>query len=544
MQRTDSEEKARAEIEALRSQVKELQAAAERQRRTEDELRQDVELYRTVFDKAVDGIITIDDSGTALSFNPAAERIFGYTAAEVVGRNINMLMPDPYRGEHDGYLERFLRTGEKQIIGVGREVTGRRKDGSEFPMDLAVSVLFPGGKRRFTGIVRDITGRKELEGQLLQAQKMESVGQLAGGIAHDFNNQLGIILFDVDLLLETVPPDDPAHADLEKIRKVVMRSAELTRKLLLFSRRQHLEQQALNLNRHITEMQKVLSRLLREDIAVELSLAPRLSQVSADPGSVDQLLINLAVNARDAMPDGGRLFVETDNVEVDAAYCRVHSQARPGRFVRLCVRDEGAGMDHATLERVFEPFFTTKAVGKGTGLGLAVVYGIVEAHGGWITVESRLGRGSRFDVFLPRLAGPLPELPPEAGDSGGSGGSGERILLIEDQTELSERAQRALTRSGYVVRACPTLEAARDTFREHDGQFDLILADVVLPDGRGSNLVLELRRENPDLAALLITGYSEERLEVEDPHVPGVAVLQKPFSASDLLQQVRLALSP
>ena len=376
---------------------------------------------------------------------------------------------------------------------------------------------------------------------LLQAQKMESIGQLAGGIAHDFNNQLGIILFDVDLLLEIVPVDDPAHTDLEKIRKVVMRSAELTRKLLLFSRRQHLDPQPLNLNQHITELQKVLSRLLREDIAVELALAPTLSSINADPGSIDQILINLAVNSRDAMPSGGNLLLTTSDIEIDTIYCRTHPQARPGRFVRLAINDDGSGMDEATLARIFEPFFTTKAVGKGTGLGLAVVYGIVEAHKGWISVKSTIGQGSSFEVFLPSLVGIKPEETPATARDDLQTGNGERILLLEDEPDLSERTQRALNRSGYTVRACATLSEARRILQ--DGHFDLLLADLVLPDGRGSNLVLEARERHPNMAALLITGYSDDRMDWGDIKSLGITVLQKPFSAADLLDQVRQVLS-
>jgi signal transduction histidine kinase len=312
-------------------------------------------------------------------------------------------MPAPYHEEHDSYLHNYLTTGNAKIIGIGREVTGQHKNGTTFPLDLAVSEFSQGNKRMFTGIVRDITERKQLEAQLLQAQKMESVGQLAGGVAHDFNNQLGIVLFDLDMML-AVREEEELREDLLKIRKVILRAANLTRQLLLFSRRQQIERQPLDLNGQTHELQKMLDRLLGERIIVEMDLEKNLWTINADPGNMDQVVLNLAINSRDAMPEGGSLRLATCNVMVDEVYCRQHSQARPERFVRLEVSDTGTGMEEAVQRRVFEPFFTTKEVGKGTGLGLSVVYGIVEAHEGWIELESAPNKGSCFSLYLPILS--------------------------------------------------------------------------------------------------------------------------------------------
>ena len=504
-------------------------------------LEQRVAELEAVVDNVIDGIITIDERGHVQTFNRMAEEIFGYSAAEVIGQNVCLLMPDPYKSQHDAHMTNYLISGEKKIIGIGREVLGQRKDGQVFPIDLAVGEFRLGERRLFAGLIRDITERKRLEAQLVQAQKMESVGRLAGGIAHDFNNQLGIILFDVDMILATMSQEDPLREDLAKIRKVVMRSANLTRQLLLFSRRQPMEMRPTNLNQQIAEFQKMLGRLLGEDVEVLMDLSPNLSPVRADHGNIDQVLINLAINARDAMPGGGELNIYTANVVVDKEYCIAHSDARPGPFVCLRVADTGAGMEEEVREQVFEPFFTTKEVGKGTGLGLAVVYGIVQAHEGWIAVQSEVGEGTEFEIFLPALVSQeeVGGSPEEADFALQDQGQRERILLVEDEDELRERMEKLLVRQGYQVEAHSTADGAREAFRHVGGNFDLVLSDVVLPDGRGNELVSEFRSQNPDLPVLLSTGYTDERLDLESLRHQDIPFLQKPFAVADLLEQVR-----
>ena len=623
----------------------------------------------------VDGVITADERGTIKSFNPAAEKVFGYSAEEVVGRNLSMLMPEPYRGEHDGYLSNYLETGERKIIGIGREATARRKDGSTFPMDLAVSEFWQGPKRMFTGIVRDITKRKSaerelqesqrslstlfsnlpgmvyrcrndrdwtmefvsegcreitgydpsdlvvngkvtmgqlihpddaetvwnavqaalkerqpfeityristsegdekwlwergrgvfseqgelqviegfitdlterklLEDQLLQAQKMESVGQLAGGIAHDFNNQLGIILFDVDLLIAGSEGEDQLQEDLHKIRRIVLRAADLTRQLLVFSRRQRMVRRPIVINDEIREQQRMLSRLLGENLHVQLDLADDLCRVNADPANIGQVIINLCVNARDAMPEGGTVRIETKNVLLSHDYCTHHPQASPGRFCCLLVSDTGSGMDEEVKSRIFEPFFTTKETGKGTGLGLSVVYGIVEAHEGWIVVESRRDEGSRFAIFLPSLAREDERESSAAGvaEANGEKGSGESILLIEDEPDLRERTVRLLGDSGYAVTACSSVAEGKEEFDQRHGRFDLLLSDVALPDGRGPALAFELLEKDPDLSIIFMTGYADESTELGRPAKEKPPVLYKPIAIADLLKSVRSVL--
>lgn len=495
--------------------------------------------YRSVVDNVVDGIITIDENGLIESFNPAAARIFGYEPKEVLGRNVSMLMPAPYKEEHDGYIERYKSTRKPRIIGIGRQVTGRRKDGSEFPMELSVGEFTDEGVRRFTGVVRDITERKHLEEQLLQAQKMESVGQLAGGVAHDFNNQLGIILFDVDMLLAAVD-DAPVRDDLQRIRKTVLRAADLTRQLLVFSRRQRMEPQALDLNEHLRDLCKMMTRLLGEDVQPELELAETSCIIEADPGNLDQVLINLCLNARDAMPRGGALLVSTESVTVGEQECRIMGKGTPGRYVRLTVSDSGTGMAEDVRRRVFEPFFTTKETGKGTGLGLAVVYGIVEGHGGWITVESEPGTGSRFQIYLPRVGGAVEDVDhPEEPDT--EKGDGERILLLEDDDDLRGRLVAILTQARYAVTPCSDLAAAQREYAP--GTFDLLLSDVILPDGRGSDFCFEVQAQEPSLPIIILTGHTDGQVDWDQVQERGIAVLHKPIGMAELLEQVRGRLS-
>lgn len=486
--------------------------------------------YRSVVDNVVDGIITIDAQGLINSFNPAAERIFGYNAAEVVGQNVSMLMPEPYRHQHDGYISQYLATSVPKIIGIGREVVGRRRDGSVFPMDLAVSEFRLDGERMFTGIVRDISQRKELEAQLLQAQKMESIGQLAGGIAHDFNNQLGIILFDLDLMIAETEGNNTLLHDLDKIRKVVLRAAELTRKLLLFGRRQRMELRPLNLNQQVREMEKMLARLLGAQVQIHLQLAENLSTIQADPSTLDQVLINLALNARDAMPEGGVLHLETRNVPAAA-----QRSSHPGPFACLSVRDTGTGMDDEVRQRIFEPFFTTKD--QGTGLGLAMVYGIVQSHQGWIAVHSSPGKGTAFEIFLPTLQQVATDQPLAQTTAPKKRGRGERLLIVENEVEMRQRLAQTLGDHNYAVQTAGSIGDARRLWQvEH---FDLVLSDAALTDGRGSELLLSLLAERPGLCALLITGHLGHTLNWEQLQQAGIPVLHKPFAVEALLNQVR-----
>ena len=538
-ERRSSNDRRTKDEQAAPELLQEVRALRRELAQRRDGIQEENTRYRAVVDNVVDGIITIDEAGRIESFNPSAARIFGYAANEVIGNNVSMLMPSPYHEGHDDYLAQYRKTGEAKVIGVGREVTGRRRDGSTFPMDLSVGEFVEDGRRRFTGVVRDITKRKQLEEQLLQAQKMESVGQLAGGVAHDFNNQLGIILFDVDMLLGNV--DEPEiREDLQKVRKTVLRAADLTRQLLVFSRRQRMKPQALDLNEHLHELRKMMARLLGEDVEIRLELADAQCTIEADPGNLDQVLINLCVNARDAMPDGGILRIATENVLISEEDCRRTGRGAPGHFCRLSVADDGNGMDEAVRARIFEPFFTTKEMGKGTGLGLAVVYGIIEGHEGWLAVDSEPGQGTRFQIYLPRHGKGPDEVKEEGIPEDGESGNGERILLIEDDPDLRDRMTRILQKNHYAVSPCQDLATAAREYQK--GAFDLILSDVVLPDGRGPDFCFPLLDDEPALRLIILTGYTDGRVDWEEVRRRGCPVLRKPIGIADLLEHVQAQL--
>jgi len=386
---------------------------------------------------------------------------------------------------------------------------------------------------------------QEREEQLRQSQKLEAVGRLAGGVAHDFNNQLAIIRGYMEMGLEDLPDTSPTYHDLLQIGDAVQRSTSLTEQLLMFSSRQPMNRRPLNLNSQVRNLQKMLGRILGEDVVIDLDLDKDIWTVNADAGNIDQVLTNLSLNARDAMPGGGALTIQTWNVEIDSDYCDLVPEAKQGRYILLSVSDEGGGMGKEVQEHLFDPFFTTKGPGKGTGLGLSVVYGIVQAHEGWITVESQVNRGSRFDIHLPAVAQNA-----EAIDThykpvslAAFQGQGERILLVEDEFSLRQVTQRALADRGYAVEACSTATEATEAFHKAAPPFDLILSDVVLPDGRGTDLVLGFLREQPELPAILVTGYTDERGDWERVRQAGLSVLRKPVPMAFLLKYVQEALN-
>ena len=378
------------------------------------------------------------------------------------------------------------------------------------------------------------------EAQLRHAQKMEAVGRLASGITHDYNNQLTIIKGYVELALDMLPKGSPVDKYLQQVAEAAEQSSSLTGQLLLFSSRQPVNRRPLELNSQLGRLNKMLSRVLGEDVEVGLGLSEDLWTVRADATTMDQVVTNLAVNARDAMPDGGRLEIETENVVVDEAYCRQRLEGRPGRFVRLSISDTGTGMDAEVIAHLFEPFFTTKGPSEGTGLGLSVVYGIVQAHEGWITVESQPGEGSRFEIYLPALDGesPVSKLEPPV-VCRAPRGKGERILLVEDDRMVRDLLKEMLQKKGYSLHLSGTAAEARAMLRDTPSRFDLILCDMGLPDGRGPDLVLQARETHPDLAAILMTGYPDERGEWERLQKAGVGLLRKPLAMADLLRTVR-----
>ena len=370
---------------------------------------------------------------------------------------------------------------------------------------------------------------------------MDAIGKLAGGIAHDFNNQLGIVQGYTDMLIESLDNDPTIQHRLQQIANVVTRASKLTQQLLMFSSKQPIQLRPLDLNQHVTELKTMLERLIGENIELHLDLAPNLNIVHADPGNINQVVTNLFVNARDAMPDGGTITVKTQMVTIDETYrLKVPEAPRTGEFVCLSVSDSGIGMSNDIKEHIFEPFFTTKETGKGTGLGLSVVYGIVQSHGGWITIDSTPNRGSRFDIFLQSQETPHEETTDQTPiDLSSHLGHQEHILLIEDEQSLGEMTQQLLRQKNYQVTLCQTIAQTKSVFETTPNNFDIVLSDVVLPDGRGPQVVLYMLKQKPDLKALLMTGYTDNHADREQVANAGLTLLQKPVPTVLLLKKIR-----
>jgi len=371
------------------------------------ELRESNARLKAVVDTAVDGVILIDARGCILEFNPACEKLFKYRAAEVLRQNVKMLMPSSYRVEHDGYIRNFQQTGERKIIGIGREVLGRRKDGSTFPMDLSVGEAKQEGESIFVGIIHDLTERKRTEELLVQAQKMEMVGQLSGGIAHDFNNLLTVIVGNAEFLSENLKSRRDLQQLADDIGRAGDRGAELTQRLLAFGRRQVLRPIEIDCNALLDTMHKLLQRTLRQDIEIKVDFDAELAFVFADAAQLESAVLNLAVNAQDAMPSGGRLTISTANASLDDHYKSLHPEVVPGEYVLIAVTDDGEGMPREVIERAFEPFYTTKEVGKGSGLGLSMVYGFVKQSNGHVAIYSEPGLGTTVRIYLPQTVSKL-----------------------------------------------------------------------------------------------------------------------------------------
>ncbi|MGI9405179.1 MAG: PAS domain S-box protein [Hyphomicrobiaceae bacterium] len=608
---------------------------------------------RAVINTVPDAIITIDENGTVNSFSPAAERVFGYTAGEVVGQNVKMLMPSPYHDEHDGYIAHYRATGEKKIIGIGREVEARRKDGSVFPINLAVNEMLVDGQCMFTGVIQDIStlrqaqsaslrldqildhslneififdattlrfaqvnsgARRNLgysidelldmtpvdikpefdagefaelieslrdgseeqivfrtiherkdgttypvevhlqlmaeesppvfvaiildiseverrEAMLRQAQKMEAVGQLTGGIAHDFNNLLTVILGNSELLMMQLEENDTAQKLLADAIDAAERGSELTGQLLAFARQQPLSPKVIDLNELVLKMMDLLRRTLGETIRLSTVLATDLGKTLADPVQVHNALLNLAINARDAMPGGGELIIETSNADLDGDSAAVVEGAAPGAYVRLSVRDSGCGMPPDVQAQAFDPFFTTKDTGKGTGLGLSMVHGFAKQSDGHVSLYSEVGHGTSISLYLPDTKGESGSTDARAGTRPPEKTTGERILVVEDDHRVRAVTVRRLEHLGYRPVEASNAAEAMEYLEGSSDPVDLLFTDIVMPGGTsGIELAQDVRTAYPDMKIVLTSGYAQDGL-LATKDLPW---LRKPFALSDL----------
>jgi PAS domain S-box-containing protein len=485
-------------------------------------------------------VVITNCDGTIQYCNPAFEKVTGYTKEEAIGLNPRVLKS----GKHDyRFYGQMWATITEGRIWAGH-LTNKRKDGSLFEEDATISPIRDAAGRisGFVAVKRDVTERLQLEDQLRQAQKLESIGRLAGGVAHDFNNLLTVINGYGDLLLKRLVAPDPLRAYAIHIREAGERAASMTKQLLAFSRKQVIEPRVLDLNATIAESVPMLQPLIGEDVVLKTLLGDGLGQVLADADQIHQVLMNLAVNARDAMPDGGRLDIVTANIELDAENSTAIDPERlPGRYVLMTVTDTGKGMDEATRQRIFEPFFTTKEIGRGTGLGLSTVYGIIRQNGGWVDVASEIGVGTSFQVYFPRIdACPAPK---DVGNSPVTDGGQETILVVEDQTTVRHFAVTALRQYGYRVVDASGGEEAISLAGRYAGEIHLLLTDVVMPGMSGKELSERLEELRPNLKVLFTSGYTADVISNRGVLDRGVTFLHKPFSPEELAAKVREVLA-
>jgi len=492
---------------------------------------------RSILDTVPEAMIVIDEAGIVTSFSAAAAQLFGYDADEVIGRNVRMLMPAPYREEHEGYIRRYLDTGEARIIGYGRVVKGQTKDGAVFPLELAVGEARANGQRIFTGFIRDLTARQKMEAELRQSQKMEAVGQLTGGVAHDFNNLLTVIAGNLEML-EANLKDERQREMLREAQDAVQDGAKLTSQLLAFGRRQPLNPKPTDVGTLVSNFAELLRRALGEPIELSIVTTGSAHLAVVDAPQLQNALLNLAINARDAMPNGGRLTIEISHTRLDADYAQAYAEVRTGRYVLIAVSDTGEGMSEEVRERAFEPFFTTKPTGAGTGLGLSMVYGFVKQSGGNIQLYSELKRGTTVRLFLPLAEAVESAAEPMRAnaDQDVMPDGSETILLVEDDPRLRRVASRRLRSLGYQVIEADNGANALMLLEEHP-DIAMIFTDFVMPGGMNGNELAEAAlAAKPAIKILFTSGYAEPAAA---RRLKAGAWLRKPYTAIELAKKIR-----
>jgi len=516
--------------------ISEFQAVMQditRRKESEEALRLGEERLRAILDSMVDGVIVLDKHGRVTLFNPAAERIFQRPPAEVLREPVeNLFAPGDWAKYHD-YLARHLGQNPTEVI----EAKAVRADGSGLPIDLAVSEITRGGAMMLIVVVRDISERKKLEEQYRQSQKMEAVGRLAGGIAHDFNNLMQAVLGYSNLLDRRLAPGDPNHDTIAQIQKSLAHASSLTRQLLAFSRKTVIKPKLLALNKVVAEMTHLLQRVLGETVQLKLTLAEPVACIRADPGQMEQLILNLAINARDAMPQGGVLSIETSHVTFAEPKSFSSGYLPAGSYALLTIADTGTGMTPEVQAHLFEPFFTTKESGKGTGLGLCNVYGVVKQSGGDIAVTTAVGRGATFHIYLPRFEG----RPGEEESSHllpARGGGHETVLLVEDEELVRVMLVEVLKSGGYAVLDARHGADALALGEQYQEPIDLLVTDVTMPGFSGLELARRLGEKRPAMSVLFISGYSDQDAGQWGKLNQPVQFLQKPFHPDAFLAKV------
>ena len=497
---------------------------------------------RLLAENISDVIWTTDLEGTITFITPSCDNVYGYSPEEMLGMSLEETLPPKSVALVKEKIADAMADYKGAVLVT---IDSMHKNGNMVPVEIIADFLSDetGIPIGITGVSRDISRRKLLEKQLIEAQKMESVGRLAGGVAHDFNNLLTVILSCAEAMEASMREDDPIMEDIRDIRKAGKRGASLTRQLLAFSRRQMIQPQIMDLNELIADLERMIFRLIGEDIEMRFTPNKDLWRVEADPGQIEQIIVNLAINARDAMPDGGKLIIETENVELDEEYVQYRSKVTPGEYVMIAITDTGCGMDAETMENVFEPFFTTKGTGKGTGLGLSVAYGIVKQHKGNIWVYSEPQKGTAFKIYLPRCTKKTGQeyksrSPVEAAKLQG----GETILVVDDDDTILRAVVRMLKQYGYKTLQATSGAQARIVADEHQGPIHLLLTDVVMPGLSGRETAERVLVGRPEMNLIFMSGYTGNAIAHHGVLDPEVNFISKPFSNEDLARKVRMVL--
>ncbi len=520
-------------------------ANEELHRRTAEQLGEYRSRLALIIDSSEDAIIGKGVDGTITSWNKGAERIYGYTPEEVVGKHISFLVPtDPSSNNRPDEISEILQQVAKGESIEHRESVRVTKDGRRLDVSISVSPLrdASGNVIGASAIARDITDQKRTESQLHQSQKMEAIGRLAGGVAHDFNNILGIINACTEFLRERIEPAAESSIYVENIKKAIERGSALTRQLLAFSRSSAIQPRVLDLNERLKDVSKLLRPLMGDDVEILIVSRSPSAVVEADPGQLDQIVVNLAVNARDAMPRGGKFILETGTAKFDEAFAEQHQTMPAGKYVLLAISDTGSGMDEATVSRIFEPFFTTKETGKGTGLGLATVYGIVQQSAGHILVYSEPGHGTTFKIYLPSAEHKIGLGSKSETENVAAKRQGTTILLVEDDEIMRSLTRKVLEEHGYTVVEASDGESALESVQSHPGPIDLLLTDVVMRRVSGPELVERLGTSHPTLKVVYMSGYTGELIAEREVLKRGVTLLEKPFTRTALLNTIHTAL--